>query len=164
MSWRRMWHCVWCCVPWHWLQCCVDIDILYWLPTIDRFKLLSMVGKLHIKQIILELKVIIIINTRVVWLLNLWLLDLHHGILSRYNIKTRNSWNWNKHLHSKKIAIDTKIIMNNINNDNRMNNTSNNTSTSFTNKNTIISIMMLNFIFSTNLLYEKKKVKNYGKY
>lgn len=74
MSWCCMWHCVWCCVPWHWLWCCVDIDILYWLPTIDGFTLLSMVGKLHIKQIIWELEVIIIINTKVVdcWTYDCW--------------------------------------------------------------------------------------------
>jgi len=141
------------------LWCCVDIDILYWLPTIGGFKLLSMVGKLHIKQIIPKLEVIIIINTRMIWLLNLWLLDLSHGILPNYNIKTRNSWNWSRHMHNKKTTIATKIIMSNISNDTHMSNTS------FTNKNTTISIMMLNFIFSTNLLQETKKIViNYGKY
>ncbi len=152
-----MWHYVWCYVFRHWLWCCVDIDIFYWLPTIGGFKLLFIVGKLDIKQIIPDFEVIIIIITRVVWLLNLWLLDLSHGIFPSYNIKTRNAWNWNKHMHNKKTTITTKIIMSNISNDIYMNNTSNNTSTSFTNKNIIISIMMLNFIFSTNFLHKTKK-------
>lgn len=147
------------------MWCFVNIDILYYLPTIDGIKLLSMVGKLHIKQIIPELKVIIIINTKVVWLLTLWSLDMCHGIIPNYNIKTRNSWNWNRHMHNKKTTIDTKVIMSNISNDTHMSNTSNNTCTSFTNKNTTINIMMLNFIFSINLLHETKKiVRNYGKY
>jgi len=93
-----------------------------------------------------------IINIRMVWLLN-----LPHGIFLNHNIETKNIRNYNEHIYSNKTTIITKIIWRIINNDIHMNNISNSTNTFFTNKNTIINIMMLNK-FSTPTSCRKQKI------